>query len=65
MKTQLQRLEKLLLKGCTSMDIIRVCRTTTPSRRIADLRDQEWDITKVKVPGKNYHRFFGKAPKRG
>ena len=64
MKTQLQRLEKLLLKGCTSMDIIRVCRTTTPSRRIADLRDQEWDITKVKVPGKNYHMFYGKAPKK-
>jgi len=65
MKTQLQRLEKLLIKGCTSMDIIRECRTTTPSRRIADLRDKGWTITKVKVDGKNYHRFFGKAPKRG
>jgi len=63
MKTQLQRLEKLLLKGCTSMDIIRVWRTTTPSRRIADLRDKGWTITKVKVAGKNYHRFYGKAPK--
>lgn len=63
MKTQLQLLEKLLLKGCTSMDIIRVCRTTTPSRRIADLRDKGWTITKVKVAGKNYHMFFGKAPK--
>ena len=63
MKTQLQRLEKLLLKGCTSMDIIRVCRTTTPSRRIADLRELGWDIDKVKVAGKNYHRFYGKAPK--
>ena len=65
MKTQLQRLEKLLLKGCTSMDIIRVCRTTTPSRRIADLREKGWDVRKVKVSGKNYHRFYGKAPKRG
>ena len=64
MKTQLQRLEKLLLKGCTSMDIIRVCRTTTPTRRLSDCRDKGWTITKVKVSGKNYHRFYGKAPKK-
>lgn len=30
-----------------------------------DLRELGWDITKVKVPDKNYHRFYGKAPKHG
>ena len=63
MKTQLQRLEKLLLKGCTSMDIIKKCGTVSPSRRLSDMRYDGWTITKVKVAGKNYHMFYGKAPK--
>jgi len=63
MKTQLQRLEKLLLKGCTSMEIIKGTGSTTPSKRRHDLKQRGWKIDKVKVPGTNYHMFFGKAPK--
>jgi hypothetical protein len=46
------------------MDVIKACESTTPSRRIADLRDRGWIITKHKVAGKNYHRFFGNPPRK-
>lgn len=63
MKTQLARIEPLLMRGCTSMEICAIARTTTPSRRLSDLREQGWDIKRIKVDGKNYHRFFGTPPK--
>jgi hypothetical protein len=61
---QIRKVEKLLqrAKGCTMMELILTCATVSPSRRISDLRDRGWLITKRKVAGKNYHRFFGKSP---
>ena len=44
------------------MEIITACKTTTPSRRISDMRNKGWIITKHKVSGKNYYRFFGDPP---
>ena len=63
--TQLNKLKKLLKRkaGATSLDIIKHVCTVTPSRRIADLRDMGWEIKKVKVPGKNYFRYFGREQK--
>ena len=63
---QIHKVEKMLQQsiGCTMMELIVMCHTTTPSRRIADLRDAGWTITKKKVQGKNYHRFYGKPPKK-
>jgi hypothetical protein len=61
---QIRKVEQLLQRpeGCTMMELIECCKTTTPSRRIRDLRDKDWIITKHKVEGKNYHRFFGNPP---
>ena len=63
--TQMQKLKKIITRyrGVTSLDIVRECGTVTPSRRVADLRDEGWDILKVKVDGKNYYRYWGTAPK--
>lgn len=62
--TQTQRLAKLLQrpKGCTSMDIIREVGTTSPSKRLSEMRDAGWLILKDKVDGTNYHRFKGVPP---
>lgn len=62
---QIRKVEKMLQRpqGCTMMELIKECATVSPSRRLSDLRDKGWTITKRKVAGKNYHRFFGKAPK--
>lgn len=64
MKTQYDRLAVLLTRpgGCTMLEVSRVCNSTTPSRRVSDMRDRGWIITKHKVEGKNYHRFFGNPP---
>jgi len=66
MKTQTERIAALISRpqGATSMELIRGGRTTTPSRRVSDLREAGWTIEKGKVPGKNFHVFFGKAPKK-
>lgn len=61
--TQLQILARLLKRGVTSMDIIKHCRTTSPSKRISEMRNLGWTITKKKVAGTNYHVFTGKPPK--
>jgi hypothetical protein len=67
MKTlQIRKVEQLLQRpqGCTAMEIVKMCNSTTPSRRISDLRDAGWTITKTKVEGKTYHRFYGQPPKK-
>jgi hypothetical protein len=63
---QINKVEQLLQRphGCTMMEIVTMCNSTTPSRRIADLKDNGWKITKVKVEGTNYHRFYGQPPKK-
>lgn len=63
--TQIEKLKKMLTRarGITSLDIIRECGSVAPSRRMADVRDAGWEILKVKVEGKNYYRYWGKAPK--
>lgn len=61
--TQLQTLAILLKTGCTGMQIIRECGTTSPSKRLSEMRALGWEIDKRKVSGKNYHVFTGKPPK--
>ncbi|MGL4641247.1 MAG: hypothetical protein ACRCVX_16165 [Shewanella sp.] len=64
--TQLQTLYTLLQRpeGCTGMEIIRECKTTSPSKRLSEARSLGWKIEKRKVSGKNYHTFHGEMPKK-
>lgn len=64
-KTQLARLEKLLLKksGTTTVEIAQKLPSTTPTRRLSDMRDRGWTITfKLKEDGVT-KIYFGKPPK--
>lgn len=63
--TQYQTLARLLLRkrGATSMEIVNVCGTVSPHRRLADMKQRGWTITKRRVTGKKYHAYFGTAPK--
>jgi hypothetical protein len=63
--SQCQILGKLLLRkrGVTSMEIINLVGTVCPHKRLSDLKAKGWTITKTEVLGKNYHRYFGVAPK--
>jgi hypothetical protein len=63
-QTQCSILEKLLRRksGVTSLEIIQKCGTVAPHRRLADLKERGWRITKEQVPGRSYNRYFGQAP---
>lgn len=63
-KTQIQRVSDLIsrLRGATSYEIIIGAGTVSPHARLSELKAQGWTITKRKVDGKNYHRYFGKKP---
>jgi hypothetical protein len=62
--TQCAILEKLLRRkqGVTSLEIIQQCGTVAPHRRLADLKERGWHITRKQVPGKSYGRYFGQEP---
>ena len=45
------------------MEIIQRVGTVCPHKRMSDLKARGWTITKKQVQGKNYHRYFGTAPK--
>jgi hypothetical protein len=63
--TQRRRLERLISSpnGTTSMEIIRVCMTVCPGRRITDLEESGWVITRLPIDGCKHLRYYGKAPK--
>jgi hypothetical protein len=64
MKTQLDKLTTMLTRsrGATSFEIIMGVGTVSPHKRLSELKERGWTITKRKVDGKNYHRYFGKKP---
>jgi hypothetical protein len=63
-QTQCARLERLLRRksGVTSLEIIQHCGTVAPHRRLADLKERGWKITRKQVVGKSYGRYFGVQP---
>ena len=64
MKTQCERLAQLLTRkrGATPMEIIEHVGTVCPHRRLYDLKQEGWTLSKKRVVGTNYHRYFGVAP---
>ena len=64
-QTQLERLGKLLTRkrGITSWEIIRFVGTVCPHRRLTDLKEIGWTISKKEVLNKNFFRYFGLPPK--
>lgn len=62
---KINHLKKLLQRksGVTSFEICTLMGTVCPHRRLTDLKEQGWEITKMPVQGKNFNRYYGKAPK--
>jgi hypothetical protein len=60
-----QRVAKLLSRksGTTAIEVAWATDSTCPHKRISEFRDEGWTIIKKQVKGKNYHRYFGIAPK--
>lgn len=50
-------------RGCTAMEIIQVAGTVCPHKRMAEMKDCGWTITRQEIDGCKHGRHFGKAPK--
>lgn len=63
MKTQYDLIGQLLRRKCgaTAMEIIQAAGTVCPHKRMSEMRDRGWTITRRPVPGKVYGRYFGNA----
>lgn len=59
--SQYDRLAKLLTrkKGATAMDIISVVGTTCPHKRLSDMKERGWRITREQLPGRSYGVYRG------
>jgi hypothetical protein len=62
--TQCAILEKLLRRksGVTAREIIEKCGTVAPHKRLSELKQRGWRITREQIAGKTYGRYFGQAP---
>lgn len=65
MTPKIKKLTQLLQRktGATSMEIIDAIGTVSPHSRLSDLKRKGWTITKKRVNGKTYHKYFGTPPK--
>lgn len=61
--TKTDRLKKLLRRGCTAYEICTVMGTVSPHRRMFELKQQGWTITRKAVKGETYGVYRGVAPK--
>jgi hypothetical protein len=62
--TQYERLERLLTrkKGATAMDIATEVGSTSPHKRLSELKERGWTIWREAVNGKSYGVYRGVKP---
>lgn len=58
---QLDKIARLVSRkrGATAMEIIGQVGTVCPHKRISELKENGWVITRKPVPGKNYGAYHG------
>jgi radical SAM superfamily enzyme len=64
MKTQYDRIGDLLKRrtGATAYEIALKCGTVCPHKRMNEMRDKGWTITRKPVVGETWGRYYGKPP---
>jgi hypothetical protein len=64
MKTQYEAIGALIKrsKGATAADLIAATMSTAVHKRMSEMRERGWEIRKEQVPGRTFHRYFGKEP---
>jgi hypothetical protein len=62
--TQYDRLAKLLTRkrGATAMEIVEAVGTTAPHKRLSEMKERGWRITRQQVDGRSYGIYFGVKP---
>jgi hypothetical protein len=49
-------------KGATVAELIAATMTSSPHRRMYEMRRKGWAIWREAISGKQYGRYFGRAP---
>lgn len=62
--TQYDRLAKLLTRkrGATAMDIVEAVGTVCPHKRLSEMKQRGWWITREQIPGKTFGVYRGVKP---
>lgn len=62
--SQYDRLAKLLTrkKGATAMEVIEAVGTVCPHKRLSEMKERGWDITRKQAEGKSHGTYYGVAP---
>lgn len=50
-------------RGATAADLMSATWSTCVHKRMSEMRARGWSVRKVAVPGRNFHRYYGIAPK--
>lgn len=64
-QSQTDRLAKLLTRknGVTAWEIAQVVGTVCAHKRLSDLKQRGWRITRQQIEGQRSGRYFGQPPK--
>ena len=49
-------------KVATAADLIAATMSTSIHKRLSEMRQRGWTIWREAIPGRQYGRYFGKAP---
>lgn len=63
--TQYDRIAKLITRknGATAWVLMAEAGSTSIHRRMFEMKQRGWTITRKEIPGCTHGRYFGKAPK--
>ena len=64
MKTQYAVIGNLLKRkgGATVAELVQATCSSSPHRRMYEMRQHGWQIRREPITGKSYGRYYGKAP---
>lgn len=62
--TQYHQIGRLISRkgGATVAEIVSATCSSSPHRRMFEMRRMGWEIWRKEIPGKQHGRYFGKAP---
>jgi hypothetical protein len=64
-QTQYEAIGRLIKRksGATPLELMEASHSTSVHKRLSELRERGWTITRREIPGKSFGRYFGVAPR--
>lgn len=66
-RTQYDQIGALIKRKCgaTPLEMMTVSQSTCVHKRLSELRNRGWKITRKEIPGRTHGVYFGVPPKKG